>query len=76
MKTLQLDYNLNDFDVDTWFERDRSQITLNRKGETGEYYAIFTLWDNEVTEAIEDGFINPKHLLESCVQYAVMRGLL
>lgn len=35
-----------------WFERDRQHVRIeNTRGET-----IFELWDNAVTEFVEDGF--------------------
>jgi len=41
----------------TWFERDRSHIRL----ETPAGREIFSLWDEAVGEAIEDGFLtSPK----------------
>ena len=63
--------DLSAFDVDLWSERDRSQLTLYRNGEE-----IFTFWDSDVHSLVEDGFINPNHLLESCVWYANHLGML
>lgn len=37
----------------TWFERDRQHIRL----ETADGSEIFSLWDDEVTEAIESGYL-------------------
>lgn len=42
--------------VDTWFERDRSNVRLV-DDETDK--DIVCLWDDEVHEAIEDGFLDP-----------------
>jgi hypothetical protein len=37
----------------TWFERDRQHVSLQTdRGQT-----IFDLWDEQVTEAIQDGFL-------------------
>lgn len=65
-------YSIEQYDVNVWSERDRAQLTLlDKNGKE-----IFTLWDSEVHSAVEDGFIDPNYLVESCVQYAVMRGLI
>ena len=37
----------------TWFERDRANIRL----ETPRGRVVFDLWDDEVTQAIKDGFL-------------------
>lgn len=62
--------NLNDFDIDRWEERDRIQLTLTHKGKE-----VFTFWDNHVRELVEDGFIDYRYLLDSCVWYAQHIGL-
>lgn len=36
-----------------WFERDRSNVTLS----TPRGREIFSLWDDDVHQAIEDGFL-------------------
>mgnify|MGYP000019327989 CR=1 FL=1 len=36
-----------------WFERDRTNVTL----ETPDGREIFSLWDDDVHEAIDDGFL-------------------
>lgn len=54
-------------EVNTWFERDRQHVDLRwkRNGES-----IFDLWDEAVSEAVEDGFLNPKDWHGSAVEYA------
>lgn len=40
------------FTCSTWFERDRANVTLERNG-----VEVFSLWDEAVAEAIEDGYL-------------------
>lgn len=64
----------------TWFERDRAHIRL----ETPKGRVVFELWDEQVCEAIEDGFLTaPRCPRPSdddwqphAVQYAVHQGLI
>ena len=66
--------------ADTWFERDRAMVSL----EDDDGNEIFTLWDDEVAEAIEDGFLDtprkprPSNAdwLPCLVQYAKDQGLI
>lgn len=61
----------------TWFERDRAAIRL----ETPRGKVIFELWDDEVADAIESGYLTPprhpsptdQQWLESALDYA--RGM-
>lgn len=39
----------------TWFERDRKHVRL----ETPKGRCVFELWDDDVSQAIEDGFLTP-----------------
>ncbi len=68
----------------TWFERDRAHVHLldSRTDET-----IVEWWDEEVAQAVEDGFLNhraficgrllrPKPLHQSAYEYAADHGLL
>jgi len=41
------------FQCSAWFERDRANLTLT----TDDGREVFCLWDDEVTEAIEDGYL-------------------
>jgi len=69
-----------------WFERDRSHLSLTTpKGRT-----VFELWDEQVQEAIEDGFLTAPTLARfnsatansnsawqpRAVEYARSRGLI
>lgn len=50
----------------TWFERDRQWVSLQTlDGET-----ILEWWDSAVSEAIEDGFLEPRNLHQSAYDYA------
>lgn len=57
----------NDTALNTWFERDRAHVELlnRRTGKT-----IIEWWDDDVFEAIEDGFLDPKDYHWSAYMYA------
>ena len=59
--------------IDTWFERDRQYVGLIDH-DTDQ--AILEFWDEDVTQAIEDGFINVNRLHLSMRDYAIELGLL
>jgi len=67
------------YEVSVWFERDRQNITLTQ-GDT----EIFSLWDDDVTEAIEDGFLptpgkpraSDSDWLPCAIEYAKSKGLI
>lgn len=70
----------SDYVCATWLERDRKNISLHSpKGRK-----IFDLWDEEVDDAIEDGFlVVPRHprpsetnWQPSAVSYARSQGLI
>lgn len=54
--------------IDDWSERDRAYIILYEKGTERE---LFELWDDAVSDAISDGFIDPKNLHRSMYEYYV-----
>jgi hypothetical protein len=64
----------------TWFERDRANVRL----ETPRGRVVFDLWDDDVDQAIEDGFLKPPRIPRpsdadwqpQAVQYAVDAGLI
>lgn len=58
---------MDDFAVETWFERDRAHVALVDK-RTGK--AVIQWWDEEVAEVIEDGFLDPRNFLRSAYKYA------
>jgi hypothetical protein len=57
----------------TWFERDRAHVEL-REAATGR--TIIEWWDEQVSEAVEDGFLNPRDWHRSAREYAVYLGVL
>lgn len=58
------------FSINTWFERDRAHVELlDVNDET-----VIEWWDEEVQDAIEDGFLDPKDFLESAMAYAEEMG--
>lgn len=67
------------FECSTWFERDRRSLTLTRNGTE-----VFSLWDDELDEAIETGFLVPPRKprpsdadwLQPAIDYAKSQGLL
>ena len=70
----------SDYVCSTWFERDRQNITLS----TPRGREIFSLWDDDVTQAIQDGFLTtPRRPRPSdsdwqphAVAYAKEKGLI
>lgn len=59
--------SIDDTELHTWFERDRAHIELRNKENQ---ISILEFWDNEVQQAIEDGFISPKHYHNDMYDYA------
>lgn len=47
-------HTLDNTDCTTWFERDRAHVALSHNDGCEE--TIFELWDEQVSEFIEDGF--------------------
>jgi len=68
--------NLEDTVVDTWFERDRAYVILYEKDGSGFGKPIAEWWDEAVSEAVEDGFLDPKDYHGSAFEYAREHGLL
>ena len=58
--------------VSTWFERDRAYIALLDDDDR----VIVEFCDEEVNQAIEDGFIDMRHLKKSLIEHAVGFGFL
>ena len=69
-----------DYVCSTWFERDRANVSLS----TPNGRVVFELWDDQVAEAIEDGFLKPPRVPRpsdadwqpAAVQYAIDMGLI
>lgn len=57
----------------TWFERDRAHVEL-RDEDTDR--TVVEFWDEDVSQAVEDGFLNPRDWFGSLVEYARTHGLL
>jgi hypothetical protein len=57
--------------VYTWFERDRQHVELRKDEKT-----ILEFWDEAVSEAVEDGFLNPRDWEGSIIEYATYLGLI
>lgn len=55
-----------DTELHTWFERDRQHVELRDK-KTGK--TLVEWWDEAVSEAVEDGFLNPRRFHESAFDY-------
>lgn len=64
---------INDTTLHTWFERDRAHVEL-RNRHTDE--TIVEWWDEDVAQAVEDGFLDSSHYHESAFAYAAERKLL
>jgi len=70
----------HDYVCHTWFERDRAHIRL----ETPTGRVVFELWDEDVGQAIEDGFLTAPRVPRPsdpdwqphAVRYALDRGLI
>lgn len=57
----------DDYAVATWFERDRAHVELIDV-ETEE--TVIEWWDEDVEQAVEDGFLDPRDWLGSAMEYA------
>jgi hypothetical protein len=57
--------------VETWFERDRAHVQLLSDDDE-----ILSIWDDEVSELVEDGFLDPRDWLGSAIDYATQAGLI
>jgi len=62
-----------ELNVYTWFERDRASVEL-RNEDTAE--TILELWDDDVYQAVEDGYLNPRDWEGSMLEYAKYLGLI
>lgn len=58
--------------VSTWFERDRQHVHLFSGDENT---TVLEFRDDEVTEAVEDGFLDPRDWLGSMIDVAGDAGL-
>ncbi len=60
-------YSMDNLELHTWFERDRSCVELRCK-ETDA--TVFEVWDEACQEAFEDGFLDRRNLKESAYEWA------
>lgn len=63
----------SDIELETWFERDRAHVEIHNK-KTDK--TIYELWDDDVRQAVEDGFLNPKDWKGSMIEYAKHLGII
>lgn len=60
------------YTVQTWFERDRQHVELQDSlGAT-----VVEWWDDDVSQAVEDGFLDPRNYLKSATEYAREMGII
>lgn len=64
---------INDTELNTWFERDRQHVELRN---TLTDRTICEWWDEDVTQAVENGFLNPRDWHSTAYAYAYERELL
>lgn len=57
----------SDTEIETWFERDRAHVELFV---TETEKSIVDWWDEEVEQAVQDGFLDPKDWHGSAIKYA------
>lgn len=67
---------MDNFFVSLWSERDRNNLTINVKTEDGITISVLDYWDDDVISLVKNGFIDPSHLTESCVNYAKNLGVI
>ena len=61
------EYTIGELELHTWFERDLALVEL-RVIATDE--TVFEVWDESVSELVEDGFLNPRDWKQSAYEYA------
>lgn len=64
---------IDDTELLTWFERDRAHVELRNKLNDS---TIVEWWDEDVSEAVEDGSLNPRDYHSPAYDYAEVCGLL
>lgn len=71
---------MDGYTCSTWFERDRKMVSLDAPDGTN----VFTLWDDDVDQAIINGFLPTPRLprpddadwLPCAIEYAQSQGLI
>ena len=66
-------YKIDDLELHTWFERDRSCVELRVEATD---QTVFEIWDDDCVQAFEDGFLDHRNLKESAFEYAQNLGLI
>lgn len=66
-------YGNRTLELETFFERDRAHVEL-RDADTFE--TIVEWWDEDLKEAITDGYLNPRDWMSSAIKYAEEHELL
>ena len=66
-------YDIDDLELHTWFERDRQHVEL-RDPITNE--TIIEYWDEDVSNLVDFGFLNPKDWHGSLFEYAKYLGII
>ena len=65
MTTTATHYTRENTTIETWRERDRQNVCLeNNAGLT-----LLDVWDEDVTQLMEDGFLEPRNLHQSACDY-------
>jgi hypothetical protein len=64
---------IDDTELLTWFERDRAHVELRNRLDDS---TIVEWWDEDLSEAVEDGALNPRDYHSSAYEYADVCGLL
>jgi len=72
-KNIDESVNNEDYEVHTWFERDRAHVEV-RDAKTDE--TILDLWDDDVQQAIDYGYLDPSDFEGSAIEYAKELGLI
>jgi hypothetical protein len=61
------------YEITTWFERDRAHVALN---DLDKNKTVLEWWDEEVHDAVEDGFLDPRDWKGSAMDYARHLGII
>jgi hypothetical protein len=73
-KKKPLKISFEDTTLTTWFERDRANMNLNNTLDNDN--SILSLWDDDVLQAIEDGFLKNGGDHKGMYDLAVNAGLI
>jgi hypothetical protein len=70
----EMSYKGHTFKLTTWEERDRLNINLTDECCGGA--DVLNVWDDDARGLIEDGFIDPRKMIQSAVEYADSLGMI